>query len=223
VNSSPHCRATGRRDWRRMRGRMMYATAPANSAKRATITMHAASVGIWRSTDVSMIQSFRVSCRERLLRRCRIVCGRLRGEPALAGRFDVPAAAGPRRVAGSGARLRRRLGCRQRRRLSRQNVWYEAGTGALGEVSEPLFFESELADFLAQQVDPSQIAHVVTSSMSSHHSVTMLQNGAAECDPGHLARRRVARRQESVQSEQLRHRCRSPAPRAPQAEQQRAD
>jgi hypothetical protein len=42
---------------------MMYATTPANSAKRATITTDAASLGIWGSTDVSMISflfAFRV-------------------------------------------------------------------------------------------------------------------------------------------------------------------
>jgi hypothetical protein len=41
----------------------MYATPPANSAKRATITTDAASVDIWGSTDVSMISflfAFRV-------------------------------------------------------------------------------------------------------------------------------------------------------------------
>ena len=39
-------RATGRRDWRRLRGRMMNATTPAKSAKRTTTTTDAASVVI---------------------------------------------------------------------------------------------------------------------------------------------------------------------------------
>jgi hypothetical protein len=46
-------RATGRRDWRRLRGRMMHATAPAKSAKMATITTDAASVGISGALQVT--------------------------------------------------------------------------------------------------------------------------------------------------------------------------
>jgi hypothetical protein len=44
--SAATTRATGRRDWRRLRGWMMYATTPAKSAKRTTITTDTASVVI---------------------------------------------------------------------------------------------------------------------------------------------------------------------------------
>jgi hypothetical protein len=57
-------RATGRRGWRRLRGRMMNATAPAKSAKRATITTDSISVRIYGSAAaaavISSVFAFRV-------------------------------------------------------------------------------------------------------------------------------------------------------------------
>jgi hypothetical protein len=46
-------------------------------------------------------------------------------------------------------RVGRRLGCRRRLRLGRQNVRHEARTGALGKIAEPFFLELELSDLLA--------------------------------------------------------------------------
>lgn len=56
----------------------------------------------------------------------------------------------------------------------------------MGKILEPLLLEPELSDLLAQQIDVSQIAHAVAPSVSGHRSVTMPQNGIAECELGHL-------------------------------------
>jgi hypothetical protein len=56
--SAAALRATRRRDLRRLRGRMMYATVPAKSAKSTTTTTDTASgVIFWGPADASMISS----------------------------------------------------------------------------------------------------------------------------------------------------------------------
>jgi hypothetical protein len=50
-------RATGRRDRRRLRGRMMYATTPAKSAKRTTTTTDTMSVRIYGSAAAAAVIS----------------------------------------------------------------------------------------------------------------------------------------------------------------------